>query len=96
MTCILPSTYPYSSRDGSWPCQGKRPLGDFRCDPGILGTGFVNDSGYGPVSSVNRLVRTRLLGCVGAGGEKPPATRLGILLTIVHIYNEFFTWAYNN
>ncbi len=33
--------------------------------------------GYGPVDSVNRPVRTRLLGGVGAGGEKPPATRLG-------------------
>jgi hypothetical protein len=31
---------------------------------------------YGSVVSVNRLVRTRLLGGVGAGGEKPPATRL--------------------
>ena len=35
--------------------------------------------GYGPVGSVNRLVRTRLPGGVGAGGEKPPATRFGIL-----------------
>jgi hypothetical protein len=32
--------------------------------------------GYGPVDSANRLVRTRMLGGVGAGGEKPPATRL--------------------
>ena len=31
--------------------------------------------GYGPVVSVNRLVLTRMLGGVGAGGEKPPATR---------------------
>jgi hypothetical protein len=34
-------------------------------------------SGYGPIDSVNRPVRTRMLGGVGAGGEKPPATRLG-------------------
>ncbi len=33
-------------------------------------------SGHGPIAYVNRLVRTRLLGGVGAGGEKPPATRL--------------------
>jgi hypothetical protein len=26
---------------------------------------------------MNRLVRTRMLGGVGAGGEKPPATRFG-------------------
>ena len=36
--------------------------------------------GYGPVTSANRLVRTRMLGGVGAGGEKPPATRLGLRL----------------
>ena len=35
---------------------------------------------YGSVVSVNRLVRTRLLGGVGAGGEKPPATRLASAL----------------
>ena len=33
--------------------------------------------GYGPVISVNRPVRTRMPGGVGAGGENPPATRLG-------------------
>lgn len=32
---------------------------------------------YGPVISVNRPVRTRTRGGVGAGGSKPPATRLG-------------------
>ena len=32
--------------------------------------------GYGPVIFVNRPVRTRMPGGVGAGGEKPPATRL--------------------
>ena len=31
---------------------------------------------YGPVGSVKRPVRTRMRGVVGAGGEKPPATRL--------------------
>ena len=35
-------------------------------------------TGYGPSLFGNRLVRTRMLGGVGAGGEKPPATRLGI------------------
>jgi|GEM_PF-2509600 len=34
--------------------------------------------GYGPVISVNRPLRTRMRGGVGAGGEKPPATRLGL------------------
>ena len=34
--------------------------------------------GYGSVDSVKRPVRTRMRGVVGAGGEKPPATRLGI------------------
>ena len=34
--------------------------------------------GYGPVILSNRPVRTRMPGGVGAGGEKPPATRLGI------------------
>jgi len=32
--------------------------------------------GYGPVGFVKRPVRTRMPGVVGAGGEKPPATRL--------------------
>jgi len=32
--------------------------------------------GYGPVDSVNRRMRTRMSGGVGAGGEKPLATRL--------------------
>jgi len=34
--------------------------------------------GYGPVILSNRPVRTRMPGGVGTGGEKPPATRLGI------------------
>ena len=32
--------------------------------------------GYGPVIMVKRPVRSRMQGVVGAGGEKPPATRL--------------------
>jgi hypothetical protein len=35
--------------------------------------------GYGPVISVNRPVRTRMPGGVGAGGEKPLATRLSTI-----------------
>ena len=35
--------------------------------------------GYGPVTSSNRPVRTRMPGGVGAGGLRPPATRLGTL-----------------
>jgi len=34
-------------------------------------------TGYGPSVFGNRPVRTRMPGGVGAGGEKPPATRLG-------------------
>jgi hypothetical protein len=41
--------------------------------------------GYGSVTSGNRLVRTRLLGGVGAGGEIPPATRLTVIF-----YDLFF------
>ncbi len=37
-------------------------------------------SSYGSMFFGNRLVRTRMLGGVGAGGERPPATRLGRLL----------------
>ncbi len=33
-------------------------------------------TGYGPSIFGNRPVRTRMPGGVGAGGEKPPATRL--------------------
>ncbi len=39
--------------------------------------------GYGSVASGNRLVRTRLIGDVGAGEERPPATRLGSLCLLV-------------
>jgi hypothetical protein len=46
--------------------------------------------GYGPVISVNRPVRTRLPGGVGAGGEKPPATRLCLIFSVhTHIKNFF-------
>src|SRR4030065_1170221 len=34
---------------------------------------------YGPFVFGNRPVRTRTPGGVGAGGEKPPATRLGMI-----------------
>ncbi len=43
-------------------------------------------SGYGSVGFRNRLVRTRMLGGVGAGGEIPPATRLHVLLFYVVFY----------
>ncbi len=42
-------------------------------------------TGYGPSLFGNRLVRTRMLGGVGAGGEKPPATRLGDVV-FVHLF----------
>ena len=37
-------------------------------------------SGYGPIGFMNRTVRTRMRCGVGAGGEKPPATRFGTFL----------------
>ena len=40
---------------------------------------------YSPVNSVNRPVRTRMRGGAGAGGLKPPATRLGVA-SIVHYF----------
>jgi hypothetical protein len=40
---------------------------------------------YGSVVSVNRPVRTRMPGGVGAGGEKPPATRLGYSHRLISI-----------
>jgi Reverse transcriptase (RNA-dependent DNA polymerase) len=36
-------------------------------------------SGHGPMISANLLVRTRMQGGVGAGGENPPATRLAAI-----------------
>ena len=51
-------------------------------------------SGYGPIDLVNRPVRTRMPGGVGAGGEKPPATRLDLIYIILandHIlHNKFY------
>ena len=44
--------------------------------------------GYGPVISVNRPVRTRMPGGVGAGGEKPPATRLGSFIYLNAVFNS--------
>ena len=42
--------------------------------------------GYGPVISVNRPVQTRMPGGVEAGGEKPPATRLGYIINIISFF----------
>src|SRR6266571_8744628 len=42
--------------------------------------------GYGPVILSNRPVRTRMPGGVGAGGEKPPATRLSVALFIIRTH----------
>ncbi|MDO9066853.1 MAG: hypothetical protein Q7W05_00140, partial [Deltaproteobacteria bacterium] len=39
--------------------------------------GYIS-SDYGSMFFGNRLVRTRMPGGVGAGGENPPATRLGL------------------
>ena len=41
---------------------------------GETSSGFT--SGYGPTTLRKRPVRSRMRGVVGAGGEKPPATRL--------------------
>lgn len=43
---------------------------------------------YGAVSHGNRLVRIRLLGGVGGGGEKAPATRLAHNNFIKTLYNK--------
>jgi len=51
---------------------GKHPLSPSR--------GYGTGPGYGSVALGNRLVRTRMPGGVGAGGEIPPATRLCKLL----------------
>ncbi len=52
------------------------------CEELYLDTGIV--TGYGPVTSVNRPVRTRMPGGVGAGGKKPPATRLNVLFSLLY------------
>jgi hypothetical protein len=48
--------------------------------------------GYGPVGLVKRPVRTRMLGVVGAGGEKPPATRLGFSITFSTKQNDCYQY----
>ena len=47
-----------------------------------LSSGSDALTGYGPLVLGNRPVRTRMPGGVGAGGEKPPATRFDDLLRI--------------
>ena len=44
--------------------------------------------GYCPVTLVNRPMRTRLWGGVGAGGEKPPATRLALFMLLAISSNK--------
>jgi hypothetical protein len=39
--------------------------------------------GYGPVTSANRRVRTRMHGGVGRGGLKPPLTRLDFIVAVL-------------
>ena len=48
--------------------------------------------GYGPVTLMKRPVRIRMQGVVGAGGEKPPATRLAdFLITVTSLrYPQVF------
>ena len=48
-------------------------------------------TGYGPSLFGNRLVRTRMLGGVGAGGDPPPATRLGLRL-----FSRWIIWVLSN
>jgi hypothetical protein len=43
-----------------------------------------NLPGYGPALLIKRPVRTRMQGVVGAGGVKPPATRLSVFTTMPH------------
>lgn len=52
-------------------------------------------TGYGPSLFGNRLVRTRMLGGVGAGGEKPPATRLGIFSKINLLFDNVYPQGYS-
>jgi hypothetical protein len=56
-----------------------------RNDPRICQRTVGEDSlaGYGPVTSANRPVRTRMPGGVARGGEKPPLTRLGISVIMI-------------
>ena len=52
--------------------------------------------GYGPVTHGNRLVRTRMPGGVGAGGEIPPATRLAFINYILCFYSIFCIFYLNH
>lgn len=61
-----PARYDQPVAEGSRSCICQRTVGE---DP---------LPGHGPVTSSNRPVRTRMPGGVGAGGVKPPATRLGL------------------
>ena len=42
--------------------------------------------GHGPALLIKRPVRTRMQGVVGAGGEKPPATRLYPLTICINYF----------
>ena len=53
----------------AWPPSIQRAVSDILAD-------------YGPLVFGNRPVRTRTPGGVGAGGEKPPATRFGFLKSL--------------
>jgi hypothetical protein len=44
---------------------------------------------YGPLDFGNRPVRTRTLGGVGVGGEKPPATQFGPLFVVLLVSLNF-------
>ena len=53
--------------------------------------------GYGSVAHGNRLVRTRMLGGVGAGGEIPPATRFRTFCElIITLFLPKRGWFYEN
>ncbi len=72
---LTPGSHPrYPDRYNQQVAQGS---GAFVCQRAV---GQHPLPGSGLVDSVNRPVRTRMRGGVGAGGEKPPATRLGLLL----------------
>ena len=63
-------------RDAAWHDEPvvKRARADFYQGP----VGEHARPGYGPVIISKRPVRPRMRGVVGAGGEKPPATRLAL------------------
>ena len=73
------------SRKGPWHCARTLATQAGMTNKWLVGTrvdicqrtvGENSLPGYGPVILMNRPVRTRMRGGVGAGGEKPPATRL--------------------